>query len=86
MHPLWQIKQVVTVHSKHYVERCNVFGGRASQHILLDSWIKQLESNVRQSIARLQSNGDIPGVQCQKLKGTNIGLTGSLARVNHNYT
>jgi hypothetical protein len=33
MHPLWQIKQVVAVHSKCYVDRCNVFGGRASQRI-----------------------------------------------------
>ena len=33
MHPLWQIKQVVSFHSKRYVDRCNVFGGRASQQI-----------------------------------------------------
>ena len=33
MHPLWQIKQVVTIHSKCYVDHCNVFGGHASQHI-----------------------------------------------------
>ena len=33
MHPLWQIKQVITIHSKHYVDWCNVFGGCASQHI-----------------------------------------------------
>ena len=29
MHPLWQIKQVVFFHLKRYVDRCNVFGGRA---------------------------------------------------------
>lgn len=33
MHPLWQIKQVVTVGPNRYVDRCNVFGGRASQRI-----------------------------------------------------
>ena len=33
MHPLWQIKQVVSFGSKHHVDRCNVFGGRASQRI-----------------------------------------------------
>ena len=33
MHPLWQIKQVVSFRSKHHVDRCNVFGGRASQRI-----------------------------------------------------
>ena len=33
MHPLWQIKQVVTVNGQRYVDRCNVFGGRASQRI-----------------------------------------------------
>ena len=44
MHPLWQIKQVVSLHSQRYVDRCNVFGGRASQRIwhafmLLVTWI-----------------------------------------------
>ena len=33
MHPLWQIKQVVTIDSPRYVDHCNVFGGRASQRI-----------------------------------------------------
>ena len=33
MHPLWQIKQVVTVSGHRYIDRCNVFGGRASQRI-----------------------------------------------------
>ena len=33
MHPLWQIRQVVSFHSKRYVDRCNVVGGDASQHI-----------------------------------------------------
>lgn len=33
MHPLWQVKQVVTVDSHRYVNHCNVFGGRASQRI-----------------------------------------------------
>ena len=33
MHPLWQIKQNVSFHSKRYVDQCNVFRGRAFQHI-----------------------------------------------------
>ena len=33
MHPLWQIKQVVSFQGKRYVDRRNVFGGRASQRI-----------------------------------------------------
>ena len=33
MHPLWQIKQVVTIHSKCYVDHCNIFGWHASQCI-----------------------------------------------------
>ena len=33
MHPLWQLKQVVSLGSTRHVDRHNVFGGRASQHI-----------------------------------------------------
>ena len=33
MHPLWQIKQVVSIDSLRHVDYCNVFGGRASQRI-----------------------------------------------------
>ena len=33
MHPIWQIGDDVSFHSKRYVDRCNVFGGRASQRI-----------------------------------------------------
>lgn len=29
MHPLWQIRQIVTVDGKHSVDRCNTFGSRA---------------------------------------------------------
>ncbi|KIJ37984.1 hypothetical protein M422DRAFT_259370 [Sphaerobolus stellatus SS14] len=29
MHPLWQIKQIVTIDSERHVDRCNCFGGRA---------------------------------------------------------
>ena len=38
------------------------------------------------NIVMLQSAGDIPGVQCQKLKGTDIGLTGSMEQRNNNNT
>ena len=33
MHPLWQIKQVVNIADKFSIDRCNNFGGRASQKI-----------------------------------------------------
>jgi hypothetical protein len=33
MHPLWQLKQIVTAESKRYVDRCNNFGGRGSAYI-----------------------------------------------------
>ena len=33
MHPLWQIKQVVSFQNRRYIDRQNVFGGRASQRI-----------------------------------------------------
>lgn len=29
MHPLWQIKQIVSIDSKRYVDRCNTFGNRS---------------------------------------------------------
>lgn len=29
MHPLWQIRQIVTVDGQRYVDRCNTFGSRA---------------------------------------------------------
>jgi hypothetical protein len=35
MHPMWQIKQVVTVDNKHFVDHCNCFGNRASYIIWL---------------------------------------------------
>jgi hypothetical protein len=30
MHPLWQLKQVITVNNKRYVDRCNNFRGHGS--------------------------------------------------------
>ncbi|KAI6013551.1 hypothetical protein EDC04DRAFT_2904564 [Pisolithus marmoratus] len=33
MHPLWQLKQIVTMDGNRYVDRCDVFGGHASQRI-----------------------------------------------------
>jgi hypothetical protein len=33
MHPLWQIKQVVTFNGQRRIDRANVFGGRGSQRI-----------------------------------------------------
>jgi hypothetical protein len=33
MHPLWQIKQVVNIDGQFCIDRCNNFGGRASQKI-----------------------------------------------------
>jgi hypothetical protein len=33
VHPLWQIKQIITVDGSRYVDRCNNFGGRSAQKI-----------------------------------------------------
>ncbi|KAG2750892.1 hypothetical protein P692DRAFT_20727707, partial [Suillus brevipes Sb2] len=33
MHPLWQVKQIVSFQGKRYIDRQNAFGGRASQRI-----------------------------------------------------
>ncbi|KAJ7067286.1 hypothetical protein C8F01DRAFT_1208405 [Mycena amicta] len=33
VHPLWQLKQIVTVDGKRYVDRCNNFGNRGAAHI-----------------------------------------------------
>jgi hypothetical protein len=33
MHPLWQIRQVVEINGEFYVDRCMVFGSRASPYI-----------------------------------------------------
>src|SRR6202050_5274645 len=33
MHPLWQIKQIINIDDQFSVDRCNNFGGRASQKI-----------------------------------------------------
>jgi hypothetical protein len=33
MHPLWQVKQIVSFQGNRFVDRRNVFGGRASQRI-----------------------------------------------------
>ncbi|KIK32615.1 hypothetical protein CY34DRAFT_101077 [Suillus luteus UH-Slu-Lm8-n1] len=33
MHPLWQIKQIVSFEGRQHVDRANIFGGRASQRI-----------------------------------------------------
>ena len=32
-HPLWQIKQVVTIGGQHYVDQCLVIGGHRSGQI-----------------------------------------------------
>ena len=33
MHPLWQVKQIITVEGQRHVDRCNSFGNRASQRL-----------------------------------------------------
>ena len=33
MHPLWQIKQIITVEGRRHVDRCNSFGNRGSQRL-----------------------------------------------------
>ncbi|KIL63008.1 hypothetical protein M378DRAFT_80362 [Amanita muscaria Koide BX008] len=33
MHPLWQVKQVITVEGQRYIDRCNNFGNRGAQKL-----------------------------------------------------
>jgi hypothetical protein len=51
MHPLWQIRQIVTVDRKHFVDRCNTFGNRAggwvwASFISLVLWIAIKVKNI----------------------------------------
>ncbi|KIL56347.1 hypothetical protein M378DRAFT_64217, partial [Amanita muscaria Koide BX008] len=52
MHPLWQVKQIITVEGLRHVDRCNNFGNRAAQRLWISfmalvTWIaifvKQLD-------------------------------------------
>ena len=52
MHPLWQIKQAVCIDDQFCIDRCNNFGGRASQKIWwsfisLVLWIAVFQRNLR---------------------------------------
>ena len=52
MHPLWQIKQAVCIEDEFSIDRCNNFGGHASQKIWwsfmsLVLWIAVFECNLR---------------------------------------
>ncbi|KAF9528414.1 hypothetical protein CPB83DRAFT_791773, partial [Crepidotus variabilis] len=49
MHPAWQIKQVVEINSKFYVDRCNSFGSSASFAIFIcvNALITWIAKNVR---------------------------------------
>lgn len=52
MHPLWQIKQVVFIDGKGYVDRCNAFGGTASGAIFiavnsLIAWIAKHRKGIK---------------------------------------
>ncbi|KAF9039398.1 hypothetical protein BJ165DRAFT_1531485 [Panaeolus papilionaceus] len=56
MHPLWQIKQVERIEGMYHVNRCNVFGGRASQllfiaFIALVSWIATVKRGISELCA-----------------------------------
>jgi hypothetical protein len=51
MHPLWQLRQIVTVDGEHSVDRCNTFGGRAggwvwASFISLVLWIAIKVKNI----------------------------------------
>jgi hypothetical protein len=49
MHPLWQIRQVVTVDGKNHVDRCNTFGNRAGGWIWdpFASSVRWIATNVK---------------------------------------
>lgn len=51
MHPLWQVKQIITVKGLRHVDRCNSFGNRASQRLwvsfmALVTWIAIFVKNL----------------------------------------
>lgn len=49
MHPLWQIKQIVTIDGEHNVDRNNCFGGHgpAEIYISFDGLITWIAKNVK---------------------------------------
>ena len=56
MHPLWQIRQVVTFKGMRHVDRCNIWGGRAAGHIFcsfmgLVLWIAIKVKNIQDMFA-----------------------------------
>ncbi|KAF9034568.1 hypothetical protein BJ165DRAFT_1356210 [Panaeolus papilionaceus] len=56
MHPYWQIKQVERVDGQYHVNRCNVFGGRASQLLFISfmalvSWVAVVKRGISELCA-----------------------------------
>ena len=67
VHPLWQIKQIVSDGSKRYVDWCNCFGGRASYLIYLSfssllAWIAQEVKHIRNLRTYIDDNGSFARV------------------------
>ena len=67
VHPLWQIKQIVSVGTDRYVDRCNCFGGRASYLIFLSfssllAWIAQEVKLIKNLKTYIDDNGSFARV------------------------
>ena len=67
VHPLWQIKQVVSAGSKQYVDWCNCFRGHTSYLIFLSfslllAWIMQEVKLIRNLQTYIDDNGSFAGV------------------------
>ena len=67
VHPLWQIKQIVSVGTERYVDRCNCFGGRASYLIFLSfssllAWIAQEVKLIKNLRTYIDDNGSFARV------------------------
>lgn len=67
VHPLWQIKQIVSVGTQRYVDWCNCFGGQASYLIFLSflsllAWIAQEVKGIRYLRAYVDDNGSFARV------------------------
>ena len=66
VHPLWQIKQIVSVGAEQYVDRCNCFGGRASYLLFLSfsllAWIAQEVKLIKNLRTYIDDNGSFAHV------------------------
>jgi hypothetical protein len=61
MHPLWQLRQIITIDGWRYVDRCNFFGGQAGCHLFctfmaLILWIAEHIFGIHDLLAYVDDN------------------------------